>query len=439
MNINKTTLKRIAPVILIEAGSLKDISTGSPSFNEFMDGFSNNMSHDGDKEIESVEDDEDSWGSNDGEGSSTPKKKTSQEEEKPKGGKEKGIKDLEINRNKIKVADANSKNGIPKQSEADGDEEEGNNEEEGEGADDKNQEGGNSERELDDFVSVIHEKLGLEFDSDEYKKHYEDSPEGIAQFIRDAVTQSAEGMLDDMPYTKKVWEIEKQGGNPADVFGMQSVKMDYDKIDLEDEATQDMIFKKYYKETTQFTDARINKLLQTSKDLNEIGDEVKEFATELKAIENKREAEKIQSEKARLEQQRQNNEKYWNEVKTTLQKSEDFEGMNIPKEQRNKLYDYITKPVEKDANGRWLTAFDKKNRENAGNIPRLLKLAYLDMVDYKTADLERKVTTKVARDMKDKLRSFGDTKAKSSSRGDRSEHFSNNNEALALGNYNDFL
>ena len=106
-----------------------------------------------------------------------------------------------------------------------------------------------------------------------------------------------------------------------------------------------------------------------------------------------------------FEQQRQSNieqqkvqKEFWDGVADTIEKSQEFAGITIPQRDKNKFFNYISKPVDQE--GRTQRDLDHSNAEID------VKLA-IDYLMYKGFDINslisKKAKTQSTRTLRDKL------------------------------------
>lgn len=139
---------------------------------------------------------------------------------------------------------------------------------------------------------------------------------------------------------------------------------------------QKLVATEYYRETTKFSEDRIQREIKRLEDANELETESKTFSKELNDII----AEKKQTALENAKIERANNEKAQQKAladfKETLTKTaEIIPGMKINSIMRDKIYATLTTPVEIDKNGTPLNKIAKARMENPLDFE--IKLAYI--------------------------------------------------------------
>jgi len=184
--------------------------------------------------------------------------------------------------------------------------------------------------------------------------------------------------------TQKILEAIEQG-IPIDEFLVQKNKelkfsaIDTDSLDDDDnEETRTTILKEFYKNTTKFSDARIEKEVKRIVDLGEDVEESKEALAKLVEIEE----EKAQAILDKEVEQRTKNENSYKEYLTDLEKELDevdlnFLGVKQTKKSKEKLYNLITQSAG-EINGRKVNAVTKKREEIGAKKFDIILAALLD-------------------------------------------------------------
>jgi len=205
------------------------------------------------------------------------------------------------------------------------------------------------------LINLQHEKIN------NWKEQYK------AETLDPRVKWLQDNLEEGVPF-EKLLEIDRQE------VGLENIT---EEVLSENTDLQKTIAKQYYKETTRFSDDRINKEIQRLEDSGDLETESKTFSTELKDI-------VAQKKQLTLEQARQEREasiKEQEEVlknfKETLNKTEELvPGMKITNVMKDKIYNTLTTVVEIDKNsGTPLNKIAKARMENPLEFE--MKLAYL--------------------------------------------------------------
>jgi len=163
----------------------------------------------------------------------------------------------------------------------------------------------------------------------------------------------------------------RNGGKFEDFYQRQQESINYESMDLEDESNQKAAVREYLR-YQGYNDDQINRKIERYEDGDMLEEEAEDALAQLKTIRAKEleEQERLQAQarQTQEEQARQFMESLTQSVNTL----DNIRGIAIPKEDRKKLFDYITKV---DADG--LTAYQKDF--NANMVNNLIESAYFTM------------------------------------------------------------
>ena len=187
------------------------------------------------------------------------------------------------------------------------------------------------------FFDAFADSLGWEVDE-------EDKPESIddlVQYIKDLVDEnSVPTYANDQ--IKQLDEYVKNGGNFTDFYNNMSQVVSYDTLNIEDEANQKAIVRDYLK-ASGYTDDQITKKIERYEDADMLYDEATDAHSRLKQIRAQElEAQQKQQEQFRQQQEEQTKQ-FYESVTSTVNSLQDIRGIQIPKQDRKALLDYIFK------------------------------------------------------------------------------------------------
>ncbi len=233
-------------------------------------------------------------------------------------------------------------------------------------------------------------------------KEYDDTTDGFKELIDDNIHLRHEEFKKNLinPTSSKFIEFLEAGGNPDEYIQRSSEIPDYANADLEDEVTlknliaDHLHIQGYDKEDIESQLA----------EYEEIGSLAKHATTAQKYL-----VKYAEKELANITKQQQEAEA---ERVKVLQEEEaaardiifnkEIGGFKLPKTERDRLYDYIFKPVKKE-NGRILTQNLMED-----DTETKIALAYYKMKKFNLKDLETKIETKVAGKLQEQLRKKSD-------------------------------
>lgn len=143
----------------------------------------------------------------------------------------------------------------------------------------------------------------------------------------------------------KFIEFVENGGNPADYINFSVEAASLTSMDESDPDNQKYLYKEYLRETTKFSDSKINKLIEQA----DIDDELEENAAEAKDFFKSKESEIKANALRQQEEDYSRNQKLRQEFvdKTTSMINNSQEVFDFPlgdKTKRKELHEYIMKP-----------------------------------------------------------------------------------------------
>lgn len=258
----------------------------------------------------------------------------------------------------------------------------------------------NDENEDPTVVSEVLDKLGYEVEEE-----YEDTPEGLAAMTKDIASQMADDRIDEVlgsfPLVKQHLEYVMQGGESQNFMKAHDPGTDYNQFELaeNDVASQRVILSNYF-ELKGHDKEFINELLEDYEDSGKLH---KKAAAAKDALGKYQEQQRDQM----YEQQRQQNiqtqkeqQEFWEGVAGVIEESREFKGINIPEKEKNKFFNYISKPVDKSG------ATQRDLDHTDADLESKLAIDYLL---YKGFDLSKLISTKAktqrAKTLRDKLSS----------------------------------
>lgn len=216
------------------------------------------------------------------------------------------------------------------------------------------------------FFDAFAEELGWEIEEDEKPTSITD----LIGYIQDAVEENSKPQYADERIAQ-LDEYVRNGGNFDDFYNNMSQDIQYDKLDLEDEDNQKLAVKDYLK-LSGYSDEQISKKIERYEDAGVLEDEANDAIERLK-IYKQHEIEQQQRMQEQYRQQQQEQAmQFVTSLNDTIKNLKSVRGVNIPKEDRKLLFDYITKV---DANG--LTQYQKDFNKNMVN--NLIESAYFTM------------------------------------------------------------
>lgn len=216
------------------------------------------------------------------------------------------------------------------------------------------------------FFDAFAEAAGWSVDDDERPKNVDEFVEYMSKVAEEnSVPQYADDRIAQLD------QYVKNGGRFEDFYQTQQRSMSYDNIDIEDESNQKAVVRDYYK-LQGMNDEQINRKIERYEDADMLEDEATDAVNYLKAYEAQQAQYMAQQQEAQRQAQEQQAAQFMDDLTSSINGLTNIRGINIPKEDRKALFDYITRT---DADG--LTEYQKAFNNNLVN--NLIESAYFTM------------------------------------------------------------
>ena len=249
---------------------------------------------------------------------------------------------------------------------------------------DEDEEDDSEEDEDDSIVGSVLEKLGYEVED-----NYDDTTEGLVQMTKDIASTMAderiEEVMEKFPLVKQHLQYVLEGGDSQNFMNAYDPNADYNKltIDQSDTRSQKAILGDYL--STKGHD--------------------KEFINEmLEDFEQQKEEQATKAEEL---------QEFWDEVADTIEESREFAGLQVTEKDKNKFFNYLSRPVTNDG----YTQRDVDHQE-----AEMEKKLAIDYLMFKGFDLNSiintKARTKSVQSLKERI-SRGEETVKSARRSKR--------------------
>ena len=202
------------------------------------------------------------------------------------------------------------------------------------------------------LITGLAAKLGYELGEDE---SYEETEEGLVAFIQKQQEIGAQQMVDNYfqsvhPKAAEMFDlvnmisdlpIEEQDKILDDFYKGKSPEIDFESVNLEEEATQKSVLKTFYKKNG-FSDEQITKKLDKFEIAGMLKDEAADAIEHLVKLQ-KDEAKKIlEKEKKEAETRKEQTKKYYQTLQSTIESGK-INNFVIPVNERKATFDYIAK------------------------------------------------------------------------------------------------
>lgn len=242
----------------------------------------------------------------------------------------------------------------------------------------------NTEDTSDPSDADVHEaqQVGLLFDAigesfgwnmDDIKE--EDRPltvDDLTHYMREVVQQNSVPQYAD-ERIQQLDEYVKNGGKFEDFYGKQQQSLSYDNIDMEDEDNQKAVVSELLR-YSGYTDDQIKNKISRYEDADMLEEESADALDRLKQIKQHELEVAQQQQAAYLQQQEEQSKQFYNDCMNQIKSLSSIRGVQIPKEDRAKLADYIFN-VDQDG----VSKFQKDYNNQENFINNLLTTAYITM------------------------------------------------------------
>ena len=192
----------------------------------------------------------------------------------------------------------------------------------------------------------------------------------LTQYFTDVVNQNSKPKYAD-ERIQALDEYVKNGGKFEDFYSRQQEALTLDNIDLEDENNQKAVVREFM-QRAGYSDEQINKKITRYEDSDVLYDEAEDALGRLKEI-RQQEADQLKAQQeAYAKQQAEESRKFFTTVTKDINELTNIRGINVPKEDRKALFDYIFK-VDQNGQSQYTKDFNKNLSKN------LIESAYFTM------------------------------------------------------------
>ena len=250
----------------------------------------------------------------------------------------------------------------------------------------------------DSVVGQIISSLGYEVEEE-----YDDTTEGLLKLTQDVGTKMAEDQLDQLfekfPLVKNHLEYVLNGGESQEFMQAYDPQLDYNKIDIaeDDVRSQKAILSDYF--VSKGHDQNfIKELIDDYEDTGKLFQKSQAAKSSLAQAQGHQRQQLLAQQKEQQAKAQEEQIQFWNGVYDTIENSTEFAGIAVPKKDKAKFFDYVSKPVNQ--NGMTQRDLDHSNADMD------VKLA-IDYLMYKGFDLgnliEKKAKTTATKSLRERI------------------------------------
>lgn len=216
------------------------------------------------------------------------------------------------------------------------------------------------------FFDAFAEALNWDVEEEDKPKSIND----LIDYIGDMVEQNSTPQYAD-DRVAQLDQYIKNGGRFEDFYNGMSQRVSYDSMDMEDESNQKAVVRDYMK-LQGFNDEQINRRIERFEDADMLEDEANDAVAMLKNIQEQQLQQAAEEQERMRVAQEERARQFMTDLNSSIASLNNIRGIAVPKEDRKKLLDYITRT---DADG--LTQYQKDFNQNMVN--NLIESAYFTM------------------------------------------------------------
>ena len=269
----------------------------------------------------------------------------------------------------------------------------------------------------DNIVGQIASVLGFELDGE-----YEETVDGLTNFVRDISQQAAEDQLqalfEQYPEVQKHLDYVMTGGSSEQFLQANNPQTDYASIELDEESVdmQRAVMGQYLLAKGHDREF-VMEMVDTLESNGKLYNKSLSARDELAQAQEQYRQQMLEAQRAEYEAQKQQEEAFWNDIAETIESENNFAGITIPDRSKAEFFDYISAPV--GPNGETQRDLDMMELDLETRIA-------MDYLAFSGFDLngiiDKKARTKSAQSLREKIISNED-RIKSARKATRSKKF----------------
>ena len=254
------------------------------------------------------------------------------------------------------------------------------------------------DEEDDSVVGNILDALGYDVDEE-----YEDTAEGLTALTKDMAGRMASEQIEDVlgkfPLVKDHLNYVLNGGQSQEFMQAYDPNMDYNtlKISESDINSQKAILGDYLAIKGHDNDF-ISEMLEDYEDSGKLFNKSESARKALSKYQGQEREQLMEKQMQDQKETQAKQEEFWNGVADVISESREFAGLNVPEKDKNKFFNYLSTPVNKNG----LTQRDVDHQEADMEIK--LAIDYLMYTGFDLGSLiDTKATTKSTRSLKERI------------------------------------
>lgn len=238
----------------------------------------------------------------------------------------------------------------------------------------------------------------------EFKATAEGLEKAIAESAENFKQNAINDMFSAMPQEgRDLLTYYLNGGTNVKEFMQVYSEVDPTSLDIDNEEHQEWAVRELLKETTQFSDARIERTIKLMRDDMRLKEEAQEAITELQNLKEAKRQAFVESEKQRQEEIKRQAAEQKAEFSRLLSELNEINGIPYSKEDANKAIADIYSPVRL-TDGSVTTMFNYRLNKALSDPKTVALLNKLMESDFKLDSVARKKTTDATSQLRKKLK-----------------------------------
>lgn len=199
------------------------------------------------------------------------------------------------------------------------------------------------------IVGEVLDKLGYDLESG----NYDDTPEGLANMTTDIASEMADERIDEVleafPLVKKHLDYVLAGGKSQNFMDAYDPNLDYNQVSIEEDdyRSQKAILGDYLELKGHDNDF-INSMLSDFEDTGKLYEKSEAARVALAKNQNQERDQLLTQQRQTTANQREELEDFWGNVSDTIEDSDSFAGISVPKRDKAKFFDYLSTPVTRE-------------------------------------------------------------------------------------------
>lgn len=267
------------------------------------------------------------------------------------------------------------------------------------------------------IINEIADTLGFELNGE-----YDDTVEGLTNFVRDISQQAAEDQLQSLfaqyPEVQRHLDYVMSGGKSDEFLQAYNPQTDFAAIEIDEDNvnTQRALLGQYFMAKGHDQEF-IEEMLDTMESNGKLYDKSLKAREELAVAQEEYRKQLLAEQRASFERQQQEIEEYWDNIANTIEQENVFAGITIPDRKKSEFFSYISQSV--GPNGETQRDLDMQKAD----LKTRIAMDYLAFTGFKLNDIiDKKARTKSAQSLRDRIIS-NEERVKSARKARRSQKF----------------